>query len=155
MDTEHVLLFVKYLSCKVENADLTDHEEILLEEKPFSTESCSHCDYHRFGSDGGTPGDVVLDPDFGETHCCDWGGFHVNPYDPQAQDMSPEDAHNYYDSKTPAGYCGGHTGKKPHTQEEINRFIVDRDSLVLRLSGFTDLQKLQSYLESLERMSCS
>ncbi len=106
-------------------------EEILFEEYPFETESCSQCSHHTFGDYDGKR-KLRIDGKYGENgeiHCCtDGKEFWEMAVDPCAEFLTAKDALEYE-------ICGRYDGPIPFTKEEAVEWIEKRKQLIKEM-GF-------------------
>ncbi|MBU2576111.1 MAG: hypothetical protein KKF50_00135 [Nanoarchaeota archaeon] len=92
------------------------------EDRPFRTESCGDCSNFRWGHH--TLKGFIIDWQYGENAGCHNRGqtFELDR-DPGTEFLTPEEALDYYGPE--GNYCKRFTGQKPHTLEEIQKYISE------------------------------
>lgn len=106
-------------------------DELLFEKYPFETESCGDCSHLRWGSyDKNSK--IEEDGENGEIPCCSNGKeIWEMSTAPEASRLTAEDALKYLEHNI----CGRYDGVIPFTEEEVEKWIKDREQLIKEI-GF-------------------
>lgn len=108
-------------------------DELLFEEYPFQTEICSECSHFRWGSWGKLK--VKEDSD-GEIPCCsDEKTIWEMDVNPSSNQLTAENALDYYSLKGHGHLCLRYDGDLPHTLEEIQEWTKNKKQIIKEI-GF-------------------
>ena len=112
---------------------LTYTEKEYLEEKPFTTESCTKCSSFRWGNH--EPAGFVVDWKYGEKPGCHnkrLGLTEELDLNPGAEPLTPEEALIWYNPESVDGICPGYEGFPVPTIKTIQNYIDKRNRAIRR-----------------------